>query len=384
MALVDLPNELLILLPKHLANIEDYISLSSTCRALYKVLLSTSPNTILRLAAASARIFFRPTPLFLVAATARQISQWALLNDKNYEDLHTAFLGGMEGLFQLCVCKTGLSMDDIRRLHSCRFTAINPVSDMIDRCAGRRMNDMPYSWDGRRSDANVIEVEPERTVFQIIIYGELFGSTMDAILEPNINAGRFDLDMRLEFIKYCIPDWACRLGYERGPNGNPGMQVLPVGPYDPDKMLDTSDTETSTEVEDLCTAQELTADGTVLEGVRADQLNLNHLLGGNCREWPEAWEGVRHQIGPDFAEAWRQNLWRSAVQQQGLEGLEMLRPGGVKRWRSRLQRIRDRIEALPVSAKPVSHRYGKSNWASDAPCMADEILVCVAGYWDSW
>lgn len=36
--------------------------------------------------------FFRPSPHFLVAATARQISHWALLSNKNYIELREAFL----------------------------------------------------------------------------------------------------------------------------------------------------------------------------------------------------------------------------------------------------------------------------------------------------
>jgi len=39
-------------------------------------------------------------------------------------------------------------------------------------------------------------------------------------------------------------------------------------------------------------------------------------------------------------------MWQSAVQIQGLEGLEMLRPGGVERWRSRLEAIRSAIRGM--------------------------------------
>jgi hypothetical protein len=53
-----------------------------------------------------------------------------------------------------------------------------------------------------------------------------------------------------------------------------------------------------------------------------------------------------------FDEEWRQQqwqqqqVWHSAVQLQGLEGLEMLRPGGVDQWQPRLEGIRAKIEAL--------------------------------------
>lgn len=120
MGLTDLPTELLLVLPQHLHNIEDFVNLSSSCRTFHKVLTGTSPNIILHLAAASARVFFRPSPHFLVAATARQISHWALLSAENYTDLRQAFYGGMDSLLELCISKAGLTMEDIRRLHASR------------------------------------------------------------------------------------------------------------------------------------------------------------------------------------------------------------------------------------------------------------------------
>lgn len=43
-----------------------------------------------------------------------------------------------------------------------------------------------------------------------------------------------------------------------------------------------------------------------------DQVGLLHLLG--CRTWTEAWSFVRQEVGPDFEEERRQQMWRSAVQ----------------------------------------------------------------------
>lgn len=374
MGLVDLPTELLLVFPQHLHNIEDFVNLSSSCRTFHNVLTGTSPNTILHLAAASARVFFRPSPHFLVAATARQISHWALLSTKNYDDLREAFHGGMDSLLQLCVSKAGLTMDDIRRLHSSRFSIINPISDMIDRCAGKQWYDVPDFWNGGRSDANTIMVEPERSLFQIIIYGELFSSTMDAVVTPDAPTSRFDLDMRLDFIKYCIPDYMCWLGYDGGPDNNRAMEVLPVGPYTPCKRIDVMAPAEVDELTELERFNLATIDHA--KGITADQVGLNHIL--TCRTWREAWEEVRFSIGLNFDEKWRQKLWHAAVQQQGWDGLEMLRPGGVEKWRGRLQEIIDSIRAMPASSMPKIYRYGsRALEASDAPCMADEILVCM-------
>ena len=286
-----------MLLPLHLHNIEDFMNLTSSCRQLRNVLGEyTTPNTILQLAASSSRIFFHPDPHFLVAATARQVSDWALLSHGNTEALRTAFQGGIEALLSLCLSRAGLTMPDVRRLHASRFSTINPVVDMIDRCAGVQRHNTPNFWDGGVSEPATVDIEPERSLFQIVIYGELFDESIRAFCcDPP--GPHFDLDLRLDYIKYCIPDYQCWCGYQ-------GFSVLNVGPY---------------------------ASGELDAINGRDQVGLDHILG--CRMWREAWAAVRLQIGPDFDEHWRQKMWCSSVQCQGLEGLQMLRPGGVEIWR---------------------------------------------------
>ena len=113
-SILDLPPELLFLLPNHMSNIEDFTSLASTCRVLRTVLSATPPNTILRLAAAQSRVFFRPDSYFLVAATISQVASWALLSEENTHELHSAIRDGIETLTELCVEKAGLTMERIR------------------------------------------------------------------------------------------------------------------------------------------------------------------------------------------------------------------------------------------------------------------------------
>jgi hypothetical protein len=233
----------------------------------------------LGLAAASSRVFFRPEPHFLIAATARQISDWALLSPTNTKMLRRAFQGGIEALFELCIPQTGLTPQHIRYLHVSRFSLINPIADMIDRCAGAQWYAMPNFWDGGVSDAATISFEPTRPLLQIIIYGELFCSSMRAALEPASQLPRFNLGMRLDFIKYCIPNWACWISYN-------GLDVRDIGPY-------------------------ASADNSIISQLEPDQVCLDHIL--HCRTWREAWETVRHQIGPDFDQEWLQRLWHSAV-----------------------------------------------------------------------
>jgi hypothetical protein len=358
MSLVNLPTDILVALPSYLHNIEDFMNASSSCRTLRNSFTNTHPNTILRLAAAQSRIFFRPDPYFLVAATARQLGNWALQSRGNTETLREAFRGGLDGsidsgigsLLELSIAKTGLTMDDIRRIHASRFQTINPAADMIDRLAGEQWYSADNFWEGGVSEAATIRCEPARSLFQFVIYGELFGSTMGAFLQPEKNLPRFDIDLRLDYIRYCIPDYMCQKGYlcMNGPQE--------VGPY------------------------ALREDGGYQ--FLGDQVAMQHIL--NCGRWTRPWDSVRREIGPDFEEEWRQKMWHSSVEIQGLPGLELLRPGGVETWKGRLTEIRSQIERLDENNRPKVFKFGLyENLAYDYPNMADEVFVCMAGYWQT-
>ncbi|KAG7002076.1 mediator of RNA polymerase II transcription subunit 17 [Physcia stellaris] len=340
--LLTLPPEILALLPHHLANIEDFKELSSTCRPLRAACSSAPPHLILRLAAASSRVFFRPDPYFLVAATAKQIGRWALLSEENTYELRKALRGGIEGLFDLCVENAGLSMEDIR---CSRFTTFNPVTDLIDRCAGKQWYSIPDFWNGGRSDAETIQCEPERALFEMAIYGSLFHSTLSANLD-----GRKGLDLatRLDYIKYCIPDWYCK-SYR-------GFEVEATGPY---------------------------RDGWDKVDPGMDQYSIRHIL--RSSKWRAAWKEVRKSCGADFEDERRQRVWECAVQMQGLEGFEMLRPGGIDRWRERLVGLRAKIEAMDARGMKAAEIdvHGEIDWL-ECPILADEVLCCVRSMWPGY
>ncbi|PVH74447.1 hypothetical protein DL98DRAFT_30544 [Cadophora sp. DSE1049] len=324
MNLLDLPVELLSLIPLHLRDIEDFTNASSSCRTLRNAFLKTQPNQILRLAAASSRVFFRPDPYFLIAATARQVSDWALESHENAEVLRAAFMVGVDALLALCVEQASITLEEIRRLHLMRFSTLNPVADLIDKAAGAQWYSAPNFWDGGVSDAATIFCNPTRTMYQIIIYGELFSSSFQAFLEPEKSFPRFDIHMRLDFIRYCIPDYICFLGA-------PGMErPKEVGPYDPVKIVE--------------------------ERPEHDQVAMRHVL--LCRRWREAWEEVRRQVGGDFEDGWRQDMWKSFVECQGLHGLEMIRPGNVEPMRERLLSARRSIEGLEI--QPQRYKFGSN------------------------
>ena len=349
MHLLELPVEIISSIPPFIRNIEDFTNFSSTCRALHNIFSSTHPKTILRLADASAPTFFSPHPHFLVASTARELSSWAIQSDENTDELRKAFQSGIDGLYELCLSKCGLTLAQIRHWHSSRFRIINPLSNEIDKMAGQQWYSTPNFWNGGVSEPYTVHSEPDRQTFQIIIYGELFASTMDAWLQPERSLPWFDMQTRLDFVKYCIPDWCCEGGY-------PGLEVLATGPYAP------------------------LPEGERREYV-ADQGALDHIL--NCGRWQRPWNRVCTAINIHFADEWKQKMWFDAVQMQGLEGMEaMLSEAGLQRQRANLERIYSQINALEEQQKPATNHIGRCReMVSDAPDFSNEVHVCVRSLW---
>ncbi|KAH8900703.1 hypothetical protein GQ53DRAFT_740653 [Thozetella sp. PMI_491] len=369
MALLDLPIELLAALPPFLHNIEDFTNAASSCRALRLGFSLVEPPTILQLASRSAPTFFSPHPWFLVLATARQVSDWALGDKTRTQELREAFQGGMQGLLDLCFRVCGITMDDIRRLHLARFSLINPLANKLDQIAGNDWYAAEDFWNGGVSDAWTVDCHPQRAAFQIMIYWELFGSTLRAFFTPELNLPKFDLQTRLDFIKYCIPDWICDGGY-------PGFEVLPVGPYHPD-------------------AKEK-------EKLPVDQVALHHILSGG--RWERLWKAARAEVGPDFEGDWRQEMWKCAFLSFGLESMEIVKDVKItsnvdKRflvsntiqpdpiltvaWHQRLSEIRGQIARLDaVTQKPLTTviGIGRQNRVSQAPNMGAETYLCMARF----
>ncbi|KAJ6584686.1 hypothetical protein B0H19DRAFT_1249632 [Mycena capillaripes] len=128
MSLDTLPPELLLNLPYYLHSIEDLYSLFLTCRTLYRACGNPDPKTIPRLAANSGRIFFRPHPRLLIAATVRQVADWAVKDDERRFQLEMAIQGGVEKLLELAIAVSELTIDDIRRLYAYKCDVLDGVT----------------------------------------------------------------------------------------------------------------------------------------------------------------------------------------------------------------------------------------------------------------
>ncbi|KZT65075.1 hypothetical protein DAEQUDRAFT_769122 [Daedalea quercina L-15889] len=99
-------------------------------------------------------------------------------------------------------------MARIRELYEMRFS-INPIVDLIDKCVGEQWMAIPIFWAGGADDTATIVVDVPKTFFLIVIYGELFGPGLVVSIETGKIPEVANVDMRLEFMKYCIPDDYC-------------------------------------------------------------------------------------------------------------------------------------------------------------------------------
>ncbi|KAL3465103.1 hypothetical protein BJX64DRAFT_285965 [Aspergillus heterothallicus] len=344
MSLTDLPLEVLFLLPSYLHDLEDFKNTASSCRALRDVCAKTLPSTILRLADASTPVFFSPHPHFLVAASVRSVGDWALGSAERTKLLQEAFRGGIYSLYRFCLDHGGLTLDRIREMHLARFTTINPVSDKIDKMAGTQWMQTPKFWEGGVSEANTVFTDADRATLQIIIYGELFGRSMDAFLNPIENLPSFDITTRLGYLTYCLPD-------DEEPNKPDGPTQFSY--YD-------------------------------------DQWALRHIL--LCGRWRRMWAAaIRAHIDTGFVcenatpKEWRKEMLMDALLLQGVKGLQLItcKPDEVsEEVLARARQVRGQV--LTLKEPPRTQVFGKqkgTSVVSEAPDPRNEIRVVSREQW---
>lgn len=365
--LLSLPKDILVLLPDFLHNIEDYTNLGSTCRGLRDCMSSASSGTILRLAVAQTKIFFRPSPHFLVAATARELGHWARESDANEAELAEALRHGTDGLLDLAVEHCGLTMPRIRELHQMRFDVINPVVDIIDKCVGSQWYATPGFWNGGVDDAYTIDSDPPECVFHLAIYGELFGPDLESFLDQEWDRRRLSVVTRLEYIKYCVPDFA-NVCMPWGGSVDDRLKLQPTGPY-------TKNARRSNELE-YSGPQHNVALTWVLRSSRWRPHFKAMRTAAGCEDWEEDFEDGWWYVEDDERD-WRQRLWENVMVCQGLEGLEMIRPDRRERWFERVRNWKEKIGRL--EKEPEIVRVGNQATHEYAYLKGD-LRTCASGY----
>jgi hypothetical protein len=364
LTLQSLPGDILIMLPEYLHNIEDYMNLSSTCRVLRNTMSNPRPNILLRLATVSSRIFFRPSPHFLLAATGRELGNWARLSDANEQEFVGNLSLGVEHLMELALQHCGITMERIRKLHSLRFSTINPVVDIIDKCVGQQWHALPDFWN--TDDAYTIDSDPPESFFHLAIYGELFGPDFEPFLTGDFTKRRLKVETRLEYVKYCIPDFATDcwnkardIEMEDGTK-DPRRVVIyhPNGPY-----------------------------ATGAANIHNNNIALKWIM--KSTRWRPHWKEARVRVSaePDFTEDlyddwyditdWRQGMWETVMVCQGLEGLGMVVSAFTEDWAEKIKEWRDKISKL--EKEPAIVRVGTQH-THEFPDIYGDLCICSSGY----
>ena len=118
--LLDLPEDLLVILPDYLDSVNDLVSLIQTCHGLYRPCHNSQARLSPRLHRRGAQRALQPYPHLLIAANARTVGDWAVQSVENRNAFHAAITGGLNGLAELCFEVSRVSLGDMRRLHQLR------------------------------------------------------------------------------------------------------------------------------------------------------------------------------------------------------------------------------------------------------------------------
>ncbi|KAJ7481568.1 hypothetical protein FB451DRAFT_1236432 [Mycena latifolia] len=305
--LVDtLPFELLADLPHFSHSIEELLSLSSTCRTLYRACANPVPKEVLRLAAGSGRIFFRPHPHILIAATARQVADWAVQDDDRRYQLELAIHGGVDKLLELALDVAGLTMDDIRRLHAYKCDVLNLLNRRLDLAAGPATG-RPWT----------VCNDPETTLLSWIIYGELFHHSLELAYLPLPKHKPLSSIIRYKWFVYCMPDVNSFNYMEFPRDGSETPEFFKQYIQDDDD--------------------------------RFQQLSMAEAM----RELldPSLWKGELGPL-PVAAESELHDPYISSVMHMGMKSLEVLVPGGPEKSKEDLERVANGLAALHDGQNP--------------------------------
>jgi hypothetical protein len=110
---------------------------------------------------------------------------------------------GADVLLELALQHCGLTLERIREFHLLRFSLINPVINIVDRCVGVQWCGLENFWNGT-SNAPDLTADPSDMLFYLIIYGELFGPDMEAFLDPESQANTLEFVTRIDFTEGCV------------------------------------------------------------------------------------------------------------------------------------------------------------------------------------
>ncbi|KAJ7645610.1 hypothetical protein DFH06DRAFT_590729 [Mycena polygramma] len=334
MSLDTLPAELLINLPNYLHSLEDLCSLFSTSRTLYRACANPEPKVIPRLAASSGRVFFRPHPHLLIAATARQVADWAVQHDDRRLLLEQAIQGGVSKLLELAIDVAELTMDDIRNLYAYKCNVLNPLDRRLDFEAG------PSS-----DDSMTVCNDPETTLLSWVIYGELFHHSLELAYLPFPRNKPLSSIIRYKWFVYCMPDVNSfdYMGFPRDGSETPQFFKEYVQSEDD----------------------------------RFQQLSMNHATEQFFTS--SLWKVLEDT--PAFQATSSRETFTSSVMHMGLKSLEVLVPGGLEKCQEDLNRIADGMREVVVTDGHLQQLIGDPWLWTPYPTLRSDLSFTLWGSW---
>ncbi|MCJ1452074.1 hypothetical protein MMC28_002415 [Mycoblastus sanguinarius] len=303
MQLINLPAELLTSLPNYLYSLDDWYSLVRTSRRFY--------NTCAHTKAVFPPTFLEHHPHQLLAGSVRQVADWAVESEEKRKLLWDAITKGNDGLLNLSIEVAKWSLADVRSLHQAKRNVIDPVTWELDMKGGpgrhqQLMEMNPTEWEYQNPDNWKLCEDVERTVYNYLIYCELFHHNIDEAygqLPSNIDA--LSRPFREHWMIHCMPD------NNTWPPPEPPLNFQEVQLLDFRHLYDSS--------------------------AFIDFPSVQCLLAEKPRELYASFHLTPHDI-----------LFVQIMQHQGLDSLRLLLPGGVAAMRRYIARIRQKVDAIPV------------------------------------
>jgi hypothetical protein len=322
MKLLDLPSDIISLLPTYLYSITDLYALLSTCRALYNAFAFSEARLPPILPRLYGRPLLPPHPHLILAGTARQVADWAIASRGNRAVLYESLLEGNCGFFKLSQRVARVSLKDMRDLNKLKYSLLNPLTRIVDVEGGPEMvreegNDPDnYSW--------TIVREPDIALLNYWIYCELFHHNVDEILTHSTRTSSqpkaLDLKTRRRWIAYCMPD----INNHRN---RYWKEIKDIELLSQTQMWDRCDTFT-----------------------RREQALLEFFKTGDLHEYDPGLDWHGRSYGSDYVitvHEQRVNVCLAVANHLGVESLKMLMPGGLYQARARLEEIRERVSTIP-------------------------------------
>ena len=351
----------LSLLPPFILSIHDLLALTATSRAVREVILENlTPHSLLAIVSRSPDAFGSEHDWHLFSILAPGVSKWIALSQGNTLAFRLACMEAPRSLIDLCLrhrdiaCLAAFDLLALRNAHERRYTVINPLTDLIDRCVGDQWYATPDFWNGGAEDAVTLYSEPHKAVYQMIVYGELFGGAWEDFgLSIEACVSRMadnqqtvvgqtakgeessgtewdlqracELNTRVEYIKYAIPDVST--GYYI--RHNEWVQI---------ELPNTLDRQSSDST--IHPLRRVTEAGPFSKGkfTRTEDISsLLHLL-RRSPLWRDVADTVRTRItlsvdrdgagGPQLSE-FRQHLWTDALWTMGWDSARLM----AEEWR---------------------------------------------------